>query len=354
MFKEQYPERIHVSFYPYTYVRVMAMKGKLFRKQDYDKLLKMQGSAIAAYLENSDYKDDILALGKTYSGYTLAERSLYSNLIRNMQKLLRICSPEMNYLLSAYLFRYDIYNLKTILRGKTAGQKNADIEVLLLPLGTFNEKKLSLLLSQESMSSVLVKAGFTNSEFADALSYYEKEKSLLGLENFLDKAYYTFLFTFLTKLAGEHQLFKELLQAEIDVLNIKLLLRLKKHGLSQQEISSFFFFGGALFSFSKLHGLAANDFAGIVQALSQTSLRPLVASYQDALTQQDLKSFEKSLDVWHLQKATLLLHQFPLSVDTLLGYMFAKEIEMRNLRVLVKGKQFDLSEDFLEQQLILG
>ncbi len=354
MFKEHYPESIHVSFYPYTYVRVMAMKGKLYRKQDYDKLLKMQGSDIAAYLENSDYKDDILALGKTYSGYTLAERSLYSNLIRNMQKLLRICSPEMNYLLSAYLFRHDIYNLKTILRGKAAGQKNADIEALLLPLGTFSEKKLSLFLSQETMSSVLSKAGFSDREFAAALSYYEKEKSLLALENFLDKSYYTFLFTFLKKLAGEHQLFKELLQAEIDVLNIKLLLRLKKQGLSQQEISSFFFSGGALFSLPKLHALATKDFAGIVQALSQTSLRALVAFYQDALIQQDLKSFEKSLDVWHLQKATLLLHQFPLSVDTLLGYMFAKEIEMRNLRVLIKGKQFGLSEEFLEQQLVLG
>ncbi len=353
MFKEHYPESIHVSFYPYTYVRVMAMKGKLYNKQDYDKLLKMQGSDIAAYLENSDYKEDILALGKTYTGYTLVERGLYSNLIRNMQKLLRICSPEMNYLLRAYLFRHDIYNLKTILRGKAAGQKNTEIEALLLPLGTFSDKNLSVLLSQESMSSVLIKAGFTDREFAGALAYYDKEKSLLALENFLDKSYYIFLFTFLTKLAGEHQLFKELLQAEIDVLNVKLLLRLKKQGLGQQEISSFFFSGGALFSISKLHALAAKDFAGIVQLLSQTSLHPLVALHQDALLQQDLKGFEKSLDVWHLQKATLLLHQFPLSVDTLLGYMFAKEIEMRNLRVLVKGKQFGLASAFLEEQLVL-
>jgi vacuolar-type H+-ATPase subunit C/Vma6 len=34
--------------------------------------------------------------------------------------------------------------------------------------------------------------------------------------------------------------------------------------------------------------------------------------------------------------------------------MFAKEIEMRNLRVLVKGKQFQLPEQFIEQQLVIG
>ncbi len=353
MFKEQYPNTIHVSFYPYTYVRVMAMKGKLYKKQDYDKLLKMQGSDIAAYLENSDYKEDILALGKTYTGYTLVERSLYSNLIRSMQKLLRISSPEMNYLLRAYLFRHDIYNIKTILRGKAAGQKNQEIEALLLSIGTFSDKKLAALLSQDTLASVLTKAGFNDRAFADALAYYEKEKSLLAVENFLDKAYYTFLFSFLSKLAGEHQLFKELLQADIDVLNVKLLLRLKKQALGQQEIAPFFFSGGSLFSSSKLHALATKDFAGIIQALSQTSLRSLITLHQDALQQQDLKGFEKSLDVWHLQKATLLLHQFPLSVDTFLGYMFAKEIEMRNLRVLVKGKQFGLTEEFLAGQLVL-
>jgi vacuolar-type H+-ATPase subunit C/Vma6 len=33
--------------------------------------------------------------------------------------------------------------------------------------------------------------------------------------------------------------------------------------------------------------------------------------------------------------------------------MFAKEIEMRNLRVLIKGKQLGLEEEFLAAQLIV-
>jgi V/A-type H+-transporting ATPase subunit C len=352
MFKEQYPETIRVAFYPYTYVRVMAMKGMLYTKQDYDKLLKMQGSEIAAYLEDSDYKEDVLALGKEYAGYTLAERALYANIIRCFQKLQKICSPDMNYLIRAYLLRYDVYNLKTILRGKAAGQSIAEIQHLLLPSGILTQEKLHALLTQDSLASILKKAGFSPASSHDALVFYEKEKSLLALENYLDQEYYHFLFTFFQHLSGEHQLFKEFFQAELDVLNIKLLLRLKRAG-QQQHMDSLFFTGGSRFSVAKLRALAAQDLSHSIKYLQTTHFKPLVVKHLRNLEELNINGFEISLDLWLLKKSTLLLHQFPLSVDTLLGYMFAKEIEMRNLRVLIKGKQLGLEEEFLAAQLIV-
>ena len=53
-----------------------------------------------------------------------------------------------------------------------------------------------------------------------------------------------------------------------------------------------------------------------------------------------------------LRQSILLLHQHPLSIDVILGYMFAKDIEVRNLKIIVKGKQLGLSEDFIESQLV--
>jgi V/A-type H+-transporting ATPase subunit C len=332
----------------------MAMKGKLYQRQDYNKLLKMQGSEIAHYLEDSDYKDEILHLSKEYTGYTLVERVIYKNFVRNLQKLQQICSSEMNYLIRAYVMRYDIYNLKTILRAKAAHQTLAEVKPLLLPMGLFSQEKLESFLELESLSIILKKAGFSERDFTDALAYYTKEKSLLEVENILDKQYYSYLFDFQTHLAGEHQLFKELLQSEIDVLNLKLLLRMKLQNLDDHRLNNFFFNGGSLFSQSRLRALVKLDFEGIIIELGNTGIKKLVARHSDELAQKNLKGFEKSLDVWLLQKSTLLLHQFPLSVDTLLGYMFAKEIEMRNLRIIVKGKQFNLQENFLAQQLIIG
>ncbi len=353
MFKEQFPLKIHVAFYPYTYVRVMAMKGKLYKKQDYDKLLKMQANEIAKYLEESDYKTDIHALGKELSGYTLVEAAIHANFVRHIRHLQQISSPEMNLLLRAYLKQYDISNLKTVLRAKAAGQQKEVIAHLLVPLGIFTQERLLEFFSLDSVQRILLATGFSEKEFHAALQYYEKEHSLLEIENFLDQQYYSFLFEFFQHLSGEHTLFKEFLQQHIDVLNIRLLLRLKKQMLDPEKISAFFFSGGKFFSLATLRAFSRRDFASLVTVLKKTTFKTLVIRHAEELAREDITAFETALNVWLLRQSTLLLHQFPLSVDTLLGYMFAKEIEIRNLRTLVKGKQLGFAEAFLAQHLVI-
>ena len=53
-----------------------------------------------------------------------------------------------------------------------------------------------------------------------------------------------------------------------------------------------------------------------------------------------------------LKQSILFMHQHLLSIDVILGYMFAKDIEVRNLKMIIKGKQLGLSEQFIENQLI--
>jgi V/A-type H+/Na+-transporting ATPase subunit C len=353
MFSLDYPDTIRVAFYPYTYVRVMAMKGKLYRRQDYDKLLKMQAGEIAKYLEESDYKEDVNILGKEMGGYVLVESAIYANFVRRIRKLQRICSPEMNYLIQAYVKRYDVYNLKTILRAKAAGQNKEAVAHLLLPLGLWDNEKFLHLLDADDLASVLRAVGFKEKSYSYALDYYNKEGSLLELENFVDKAYYTFLFGFIQRLSGKHALFKGFLQLHIDVLNLQLFLRLKKCGLDTERLQGFFFAGGKFFTLSRLQHFAKLDFDAIIEALQHTPLRRVMDQHVEDLKKHNFKLFETALDVWLLQQSTLLLHQFPLSVDTLLGYLFAKEVEVRNLRVIVKGKQLGLEEDFIAQQLVI-
>ena len=59
------------------------------------------------------------------------------------------------------------------------------------------------------------------------------------------------------------------------------------------------------------------------------------------------------LNHYLLDRAALLLHQNPLSIDVILGYMFAKEVEIRNLKTLIKGRQLGLDEDFINRELIV-
>ena len=49
-------KKVRLGFYPYTYVRTTVMKSLLFKKEDYQKMLKMGFSEIAKHLQDSHYK----------------------------------------------------------------------------------------------------------------------------------------------------------------------------------------------------------------------------------------------------------------------------------------------------------
>jgi len=55
-----------------------------------------------------------------------------------------------------------------------------------------------------------------------------------------------------------------------------------------------------------------------------------------------------------LDQAVKMLHQNPLSVDVILGYLFAKEVEIKNLKMLTKGKQLKMDESFLRSIMVVG
>jgi V/A-type H+/Na+-transporting ATPase subunit C len=114
--------------YPYTYVRTVLMKKKLLRKEDYDKILKMSPEEIAKFIEELEYKEDIDALGVEYAGRELVERALQRNLARTFKKMLAIAPEDLQMLLKLYQRRYDIYNIKAIVRGQFS--KLAEQEIL--------------------------------------------------------------------------------------------------------------------------------------------------------------------------------------------------------------------------------
>ena len=60
------------------------------------------------------------------------------------------------------------------------------------------------------------------------------------------------------------------------------------------------------------------------------------------------------MSVYLLRKENLLIHQHLLSANYILGYLFAKENEVRNLQIIFKGKSLALKPEYLEQLLVIA
>ena len=349
-------KKIRLGFYPYTYVRTAVMRTLLISKEEYPKLLKMSFNEITRYLQDSIYKKEIDSLATELSGPELLEIALNRNLATSFEKLRRISPEELNVLIDHYLKRKDVEDIKTILRGKYTKMDKKSVINSLQAAGTLSLDFLKKLIEFETMEKILQNIkifDFTN--FKEAIKEFEEKNILAPIENSLDKAYYKEILEFTKELPIEGKLFKDFLIQEIEIKNLLTLIRLKRENLNKNEIQKYLFFSGDREAGKDLNKLLSVDnIEDITKKVGKKDYKNILEEgFKNLSETNSLISLETELYKYLLDRCILLLHQHPLSVDVILGYMFAKEIEVRNLRILIKGKQLGLKEDFIEKQLVV-
>ena len=354
MQKLEQQKSIKLGFYPYTYVRTAVMKSFLFKKDDYQKMLKMSFSEIAKLLQDSNYKKEINALATELSGADLLELALNRNLAESFKKLIRIVPYELALLIKEYAKRKDIEDIKTILRGKFTKTDEKTIRNSITAAGTLSFDFIVSLLKKESIEEILKENKIVDFNLLkNGLKDLNEKNNLASIENSLDKYYYSHLMQFSKILPKEGALFRDFLLKEVEVLNLLTLLRLKKAKFGKEAIKDFIIpFRGL--SGSKIAALAAlDDFDELSSTLEKTEYKNIISKgIEEFKKSGSLITLETELYKYLLRQSILLLHQHPLSIDVILGYMFAKDIEVRNLKIIIKGKQLGLSEDFIESQLV--
>jgi len=348
-------EKISLGFYPYTYVRTTVMRSLLFKKEDYQKMLKMSFNEMAKFLQDSNYRKEINELATQYSGSDLIELALNKSLAESFKKLIRISSKELQLLVMEYAKRKDIDDLKTILRGKFTNTDEKTIAKSITAAGTLSHGFLISLLKKESIEEILKNNGLVEfALFKEGIKSMKESGSLVGIENALDKYYYSRLMKFSKSLPKEGALFRDFLLKEAETLNILTLLRLKKAQFNKETIKNFIILSGDKAKDAKIIQLASiDDMEQLSKAFAKTEYKSIMENGIEELKKTgSLIPLEIELHKHLLKRSVLFMHQHLLSIDVILGYMFAKDIEVRNLKLLVKGKQLGLGEQFIESQLI--
>jgi V/A-type H+-transporting ATPase subunit C len=352
MQKKESGKKLKLKKCPYTYVRTTVMKSLLFRKDDYHKMLKMSFSEIARFLQDSNYKKEISELATDYSGADLLELALNKSLSATFKKLIRIAPKELELVIREYAKRKDIEDIKTIIRGKFTNTNEKLILNSITAAGTLSLEFLAGLMKKESVEEVLKNNKIVDfSLLSSGLSYFKEKNNLVMVENALDKYYYSSLIRFSKTLPKEGALFRDFLVKEVEILDILILLRLKK--LKIENAKSFIITSSELTN-PRINKMAeATDLDILVKALESTEYKNAIdKGIDDFRNTGSLITLETELYKYLLRHSALLLHQHPLSVGIILGFMLAKDVEIRNLRILIKGKQLGLSEDFIEKQLV--
>ncbi|MBI2142215.1 ATP synthase A1 subunit C [Candidatus Woesearchaeota archaeon] len=337
--------------YPYTYARVAFMRAALLTRGAYAKTIKMSLSEIASFLETTEYKKEIDELAVNYSGAELLETAINKQLANTYIKLRSISKPELRLLIGVYLKRKDIANIKTVLRGKYTSAGEKEIAAMLQPY-ELSREFLKGLLKKQDMAEILRDAKLaSHEEIKEAHGLFKETNALAEIENALDKSYYTKVLDVANKLP-KNTLFRRFLQEEINIINILNILRFKREGMEKKSIYAYVIRSGKG---------ADEKTKKLIEAGNEELPSALEATKYGAIAKQGVSEWkskgtlariETDLHRYLLKIALTLARRRPLSSDAILGYMFAKEAEAKNLKLIVKAKQLGLNEEFIEEHLI--
>ncbi|HJH30289.1 MAG TPA: ATP synthase A1 subunit C [Methanosarcinaceae archaeon] len=338
------------SNYAYLATRVRAMKSKLVPKETYPRLMNMGISEITRFIQETEYKREIDELARTYSGVDLIEHGLNRNLAETFTKLIKISEGEPNHLITEYLRNYDIWNIKTLLRGKYYNASTDEIKEAFVSAGQLSYTFLSELAGKQSYSEVI--SVLEGTEYYSILKEYD-ETNLSDIENRLDKIYYNGLFNVISKSKSkDRKLFAKFIRTEIDIKNIKTLFRLKKAGVSQDEIVDLIIDGGLELSTNNIQKLLPLSYNDFIQALDQYSFWDSISDAVNSDT-DSLINVETQLIKHSLKSASSFSHVYPLSIVPIMDYIISKRNEVNNLRIITRGKAANLSDEIIKNQLVI-
>ncbi|MDD5163839.1 MAG: V-type ATPase subunit [Candidatus ainarchaeum sp.] len=301
-------KRKSTSGYAYTNTRVRVMKTKLLGKNDFRKMMNMSFSEIARYMQETEYSKEISELATRYTNANLIEYSLNKNLENTFNRILAFSMKASEEQVKLYLKKFDILNAKTFLRGRFSGQGEEAIISQFICAGSLGRKFFENAVKKSSNLDEAIMQ-LKGTEYFDIAKKFNG--NLSKIEDALDKHYYRDV---LEKAEPELVAF---LMDEIKVKNTLNLLRAKKTGIKMEKIE--------------------NE--------SETKLA--LPKTDDGIENRVfLKKFL-------LERGNKMAREFKRNVRPVLGYLIAKENEISNIRIIVRGKSSNLPAGLIEEQLVI-
>jgi len=339
--------------YPYVTARVMAKRASLLPADTYGRLLQMAVPEIARFLGEREYKQEMVALGAKYSGVDLIEMATARNLATTYSQIYDFCEGHLKTIVARYLDRWDLQNIKTIVRAKAHGASTQEIEEDLVPAGSFSEAFLAGLVEAETLEE-----GFSDLRG----TIYASARDMLGKpprrtenwaawEDLVSKLYYQDLLMSIPPSTDANRLLREFLQQEIDVVNLKTLLRVWAAKASfEREI---FLPGGDETDPEDLADMVGLDHAELTKRLAEYSFYDEIAEDLARVQSTGVGVLIRKVEKAHLIRVGRYAHLHPLTIVPILDYLIRKDREVQNIRLIARGKESGLSTDAIRDLLVM-
>lgn len=300
--------------------------------------------------------EEVLIGGRTSD---MIDVALRRNVVRTFQKVLCFLNPEAHSIMTALLGRWDVFNVKTVLRGKHVGLPAEEVSMGLFPVGALTQVDLDGLLLQSDVRGVVDTATTWELPQAPAMRAghleYLKTNELADLELALDRYYAEWSSARLWRRGPNYSIARRIVTMQIDILNLVMVFRAARASLDPQQTADYFLPGGRDISFDLYQRLTAlADIDEIIDGLKGTPYHKIAdEAAVRYLETSSLAVFERAFEDHLTRKIIALGGTDPLGIGIPIAYLWSKQNEVTNLRIVVKGKDVGIPASSMRKEFIL-
>ena len=362
----------------YACTRFRVRRTKLLSREAYLRIMRMSIPEVVTHLGRQEDYQEIMDLAGDFSGARLIEEAVNRNLARSFRGAMAIAPGSLHTLTGEYLARWDIANVMAILRGTVHHIPRQQIRDLLIPAGELDRALLDHLLSFTTCGEALdaLQGWRLYPILAEHYRVCGEEGAFARIEDELYQRYYAGLLGLARSGCSGCQELIPYLRFEIDITNMKNLLRLHcaREACDITLVDQTMIPGGnmSIDLLRRLYG--AGTEAEFTSIFLQTTIVPVLARAVRELRQDPNFSSTDAAELvwrrWHqhlrpvhelemaitrvrLQQMDSLSRRHPFSVLPVLAYLERKRYEVANLRAIARGKAFGLPADRIWQYIVM-
>jgi len=313
-------------------VRIRHAEKKLLTKQQLQRLADAKNLEDAIKLLNeTSYSSELSKLDRPEN----YEQVLSEVLNKTYKEAMEI-SPDKS-LVEILSCKYDYHNLKVLVKENILKEKFDSMYCMLdgNEIEAFRELALK---NDEGLSK----------DFKECLDFFETTKDPQDIDIFIDKKY----FEKVLSLAEEFKLemITEYFKAMIDFINLRTFIRCRKQNQVKETLEKVLIKGGDIET-DKILDMFYEDIEILPIKLKAYKIgRVLSKIVEEYKNTNSLNSFEKSMDDY-LVEIVRKAKSIHYGAEVIFSFLFAKELEIKNLRLILVGKVNGLSADFIKERL---
>jgi vacuolar-type H+-ATPase subunit C/Vma6 len=325
----------------YSIAKVRAMRGMMF-----------EGPRLLA-LERARSLPDLaqkLGLGEVAVGHLQLEALLTTRHIADLCRVASFLQGAQDSLFHWLLARYQVENLKVVLRFWAAGEPMEQLATHLVEAPGMRRLPIEALAESRDLGAFIhqVPEPIFAAGLSEGLTYWGAEGRTFLAEAGLDAAYFRELIHRRDNLdRGDRAGVTRLLGADIDIYNVFLVGRAQlNYHLQLEDVAGFVIAGGRI-PRAELLAARTESLSDFVQALRLGEL--LALSAEEVASLPDL---EDAMTLRLYRVANRRYYQSMLDLGALVGFYYLKRNELANLIRVVEGLRYEVAWPEIIRRLV--